>query len=73
MAGDTHYICASCWNIRHEGRAIEGAADEADKCCFCGEPTTSGLCVRYNPSDLSCKHRSIKRTGIVFENVRCRR
>ena len=58
MAEWNHLMCAACWNDdeRHVNKAVEGAWSEAEPCCFCGNPTTSGIYVRHDPTKLECVH-----------------
>lgn len=58
MSRWNHLMCAACWNAddRHVNKAVEGANSEAENCCYCGKPTTSGIWVRADPEMLDCHH-----------------
>lgn len=57
MAQWTHNVCQSCYQGLYPGRQpVTMRVPQAEVCCFCGQPTTSGIYVRYNPAELSCKH-----------------
>ena len=60
MSRWNHLMCAACWNAdeRHVNKAVEGANSEAQQCCWCQKPTTSGIWVREDPEKLPCKHCS---------------
>lgn len=54
----THSICQKCWNEKNPDREPvhlkeEFASQEA--CCFCGESTSAGIYVRFDPLQLRCK------------------
>ena len=56
MSRWTHSICDSCWNIKEPIREpVHIMHGEIEICCFCGKETRSGIYVRYNPEELSCK------------------
>lgn len=56
MSRWNHLMCAACWNERRDTKAVEGANDEGESCCWCGNATTSGIWVRNDPEKMSCKH-----------------
>lgn len=60
MSRWNHLMCAACWNAdeRHVNKAVEGSNSEAQQCCWCQKPTTSGIWVREDPEKLPCKHCS---------------
>lgn len=64
MSSWTHLMCAACWNAdkgniaRNVNTATEGANSEAEPCCFCDKPTTSGIWVRADPAGMSCRHNT---------------
>jgi hypothetical protein len=67
MSGWNHLICDDCWasregdrepcRVRGEAEADGAEAPPAPACCFCGDPTTSGIFVRFDPRAMPCAHR----------------
>ena len=53
MSRWTHTSCVPCWNARNPTRPAAEQPDNvpAERCCFCGTMTTSGLYVRHDPGD----------------------
>jgi len=53
----THAICNDCWDARNpNGRTPHRLKDpEPEYCCFCNEPTISGIYVRSDPEKTPCK------------------
>jgi hypothetical protein len=35
--------------------------DVPDQCCFCGQPTSSGIYVRHDPDRLTCEGSTVHR------------
>lgn len=57
MSNWNHLMCDGCWSDRHPHREPNRLLEpETEPCCFCGTPTTSGIWMRGNPNELSCKH-----------------
>ncbi len=62
MSRWNHLMCAACWNAdegniaRSVNTAVEGANSEAENCCYCGKPTTSGIWTRADPEKMDCHH-----------------
>lgn len=55
----THRICDECWNKKNPGQRpfrVQHQYIELVSCCFCGKNTISGIFVRHDPKELSCKH-----------------
>jgi hypothetical protein len=53
----THNACLACYEALYPGREpVVLRNPRTETCCFCGQSTTSGIYVRYNPKELSCKH-----------------
>jgi len=53
-----HAICDDCWGKREPKRDPVRIKDfKCMSCCFCGDPTVSGIYVRNDPKDekLACK------------------
>lgn len=51
----THAICASCWAALHPDREPIRVTDAPlDTCCYCGNPSTSGIYVRADPTTTPC-------------------
>lgn len=52
--GWTQPQCWRCWNAAnpdHEPiRVMPDSSDDAERCCYCGEPTTAGIYVRADPA-----------------------
>jgi hypothetical protein len=60
MSNWTHAICAPCWNKERPDRPtpLGNEIGDLEVCCFCGEPTKSGIYVRKDPKELKhCAHR----------------
>lgn len=63
----THLICDDCWDKKNPDlaavtadvgfRSLEPAEfGKPTLCCFCSEPTRSGIYVRHDQAELSCSH-----------------
>lgn len=53
MSNWTHPICDPCWLEVQPGREphrFVEAARELEVCCFCGDDTSSGIYIRYDPA-----------------------
>ena len=51
----THAICDDCWDEDHPGQpSPRYGSGDAEKCCWCGEPTRSGIYLRQDPASLKC-------------------
>lgn len=53
----THAICDECWKKREPDREPHRFVPEArvlEGCCFCLEPTRSGIYVREDPALTKC-------------------
>lgn len=48
----TQPICRTCWNERHPEKPVTNAATilVGDTCCYCGDPATSGIYIRVDPT-----------------------
>lgn len=58
MSDWNHLICDDCWEKQNPNREPRRIKDlNSQHCCFCGNPTLSGIWVRNNPKDekLACK------------------
>jgi hypothetical protein len=65
MSRWNHFICSFCWQernpdiaahvVRAAAHVLRAAHIESEVCCFCGEPTDSGIIVRENPDRVPCK------------------
>lgn len=58
MSRWTHAICVPCWNDRRPEKAVnedDYTDGSHEDCCFCGEPTRSGIYYRHNPDEARCK------------------
>lgn len=52
-----HNICKKCWDEMNPGReACAMIEAEEETCCFCGEVNTDGICIRHDPTKLTCTH-----------------
>ena len=50
MSEWNHPQCDDCWDALHPDRTpIRIIEPETEKCCWCGQYTTSGIYVRDNP------------------------
>lgn len=52
---EIHPICDPCWLLREPHRNPYRVTDryrETEPCCFCGDPTHSGIYVHDNPNIL---------------------
>lgn len=64
MSGWNHAICDQCWFALCEDRGnpglepvrLAGRYLQIETCCFCSKTTDSGIYVRHNPNELTCKH-----------------
>jgi len=46
----THPICGDCYSLAEPGRFPTRVAEaEPEDCCFCGDPTESGIYYRADP------------------------
>jgi hypothetical protein len=55
MSRWTHSICESCWTARNPDRQpVKLRAEQDETCCYCGQPHSSGIFVRDDPSTLKC-------------------
>lgn len=53
MSQWTHSMCNLCWDKKNPTREPYVIKDRMlENCCFCGEPTRSGIYVRENPATL---------------------
>lgn len=58
MSRWNHTICDDCWQKKHPGKAAGRVlVFKCETCCFCGNPTVSGIWIRHDPKDekLACK------------------
>jgi hypothetical protein len=54
----THACCDPCWHQRQLGFPARIRQIVAEVCCYCGQPTVSGIYVRDNPLETPyCQHR----------------
>jgi len=56
MSRWTHIICENCWwRIRSDRQPVRYTVRlKPFPCCFCGEPTQSGIFVRGDPKTVKC-------------------
>ena len=61
MSDWTHAICETCWFKKNPGRIPTKLTQaEQETCCYCGQPTTSGIYLRDNPkTPKHCKHATL--------------
>lgn len=47
----THAMCDACWNARRspDYPPVRMVDPETETCCWCGQPTDSGIYVREDP------------------------
>lgn len=61
MSPWAHLICepdyVSHYPLRPQPPRV-GTGGTPEPCCFCGEPTTSGIYVRHDPNLLPCRAQS---------------
>jgi hypothetical protein len=58
MSKWNHSICDECWRKREPTRIPHRGLPELTEtvcCCFCGNPTRSGILVRESPDAVLCK------------------
>jgi hypothetical protein len=55
MSKWAHIICDDCWEARHKKVPFRAVDQKTWPCCFCGEPTQSGIFVREDPQTVKCK------------------
>ena len=54
MSKWTHPICDPCWNNHQPRRTPHRIVEEHrdhETCCYCGNPTFSGIYIRDNPDN----------------------
>lgn len=54
----THRMCDRCWDAMRRaerGEPIRLWRDTLRPCCYCGEPTDSGIYVRAQPTTVKCQ------------------
>ena len=56
MSQWTHSICEDCWDKKNPTKLADrhGPGDD-DICCFCQKKHNSGIYIRENPDNLTCK------------------
>jgi len=57
MSQWNHAMCDPCWEKKQGPRKPVRLTLEMKPllCCFCGEPTQSGIFVRANPKTVKCR------------------
>lgn len=58
MAEWTHAICSECYEREGEGAGVPHcltAVERAERCCWCGQMTTSGIYLRRDPLWVKCR------------------
>lgn len=64
MSNWNHSICDDCWLHRDPHRLpCRMTEPEPETCCFCGETHASGIYVRRNPEQMSCRHAKAAAAG----------
>lgn len=52
----THAICNDCWDKENPGKVPRRLVNKVvEDCCFCGQPTISGIYVKQHPADTPCR------------------
>ncbi len=52
-----HAVCDACWEKKVPGRdPVRIVEATKEVCCLCGADTQSGIWVRANPANMSCRH-----------------
>ncbi len=56
MSRWNHAVCDLCWSEREPDRTpVRFTVAPTVDCCYCGTPTTSGIFVRQDPTEVRCK------------------